>query len=187
MPHRLEALACALPMITLLAGCSTSIGALSSRTVSDQRAGHAGLGTLGMVELPVFDTKANLALGLSSVVLQRYSPRGSAWGDWRLGTLVGLTQMPRPNEFRLGYEGFFTAGLARYQSASGARVGSALGLMAGAPLRLGRQLPTWRADELVAFNFYLVPSLGITRLGFDQTEVTFGLAFRGNLWSSAIA
>jgi hypothetical protein len=187
MSNRVEKLTCLLATASLLTGCSTTLGLASAHTISDKNADdHVGFTTLGLLELPLLDTDANLTLGVSTSVLERTSPKSSAWGDWRFGGLVGFSQTPRPNELRLGYEAFLSAGLARYQSVAGPRVGSSFGLQLGAPLRLSRQRPAWRSDELIAVNFYLVPSVAVHHLGFDRTEVVLGAALRGSFWSSTI-
>jgi hypothetical protein len=167
-------------------GCSASLGPVASRTLTHEHGQYAGVSTQGIVEVPVLYTKANLALGWESRVLQRTSSSGTSWGDWRLSALIGLSQLPRPHESRLGYEVFLATGAARFQRSNGADSGFLLGLLAAAPVRLSRQLPRWRADQLLAVNFYLVPTLSLNTLHFHELEVAAGLAIRGSLWSSTI-
>jgi len=168
----------------LCAACSMSVGAAGSYSVHPEQAANLGIKTRSQVNLGLFDTKANLALGVESQVLQQLSD-GNAWGQWRIQALAGITHMPNRHEFRLGYEALLVAGFARYYAAAAPTVGAALGASFGAPIRLSSSAPPWRSDDLAALGFFLVPEVGLTTLGLDDSlEVTAGLSLRLHLWSA---
>jgi len=169
--------------LSLSSACSTSLGAAGAYGVPHSAA-NLGVKVRSLVNLGVFDTRANLALGVESQVLQRVSD-GNAWGQWRLQALVGVTHMPKQQESRLGYEALLVAGAARYYVGPTAKAGSALGMTFGTPLRLSGSAPPWRADDLAALGFFVVPEVGLTTLGLgDSQEVTGGLSLRLQLWSA---
>jgi hypothetical protein len=168
----------------LCAACSTSLGAAGSYSVHPEQVANLGFKTRSLVNLGLFDTKANLALGVESQVLQRLSG-GNAWGQWRIQALAGITHMPNRHELRLGYEALLVAGLARYYAGEAPTVGAALGASFGAPIRLSSSAPPWRSDDLAAMGLFLVPEVGLTTLGLaNSLEVTAGLSLRVHLWSA---
>jgi hypothetical protein len=185
-PWMLAACLCACSSLALLVcACSTSVGGAGSYSVHPDRVANLGFKTRSLVNLGVLDTKANVAFGVESAVLQRLSGSGNAWGQWRMQGLLGVTHMPKRQEFLLGYEALLAGGVARYYEGASPRFGAALGTSVGMPIRLSSSQPPWRADDLVAIGTYLVPEVGFTSLGIDDTlELTAGLSFRLHLWSA---
>jgi hypothetical protein len=145
---------------------------------------QAGLATSALLDVSLFDTRMNFAAGVESRILQRVDDEGTHWGDWRVQALLGATQMSHPHESFLGYELFLAPGVARYHLEHQPKVGFALGVLAGLPLRLSAARPTWRSDELVGLQTYLVPSFGTNWLGFERFELNAGVALRFHLWTA---
>jgi hypothetical protein len=172
-----------LSLAALVSACSASVGAAGSHSVHPSSVSNLGFKTRSMVNLGVFDTKANLAVGVESQVLQRLTGSGNAWGQWRVQALLGVTHMPKRQEFLLGYEALLSGGMARYYAGASPTFGGALGATVGMPVRLSSPAPLWRADDLAAVGLYIVPEVGFTTLDFQTHELTAGLSLRVHLWS----
>jgi hypothetical protein len=179
---RVGALACC---GALALGCSTTIGATGVYAVHPDKVASLGTKTASMLNLGLFDTKAHLAAGVESQVMQRLTKPSNAWGNWRLLALAGITHMPKPQEFRLGYEVLIKGGVARDDSDGSADLLGVLGASLGSPIRLTSSAPLWRADDLAGVGVFVVPELGFSTLGFDDAlELSAGLSLRVNVWSA---
>lgn len=173
---------CAMLVGPIVAGCATTIGGAGASSLEGTPETLAGFSGSALVDVSLVEMKPNVASGVQSRVLGHLKDRTTP-GDWRLQGVIGLAHMPRQHECFLGYEAFVAAGLARYTHGARSAFGSALGLEAGAPLRLSQWEPPWRADDLVGLQYYLVPSVGVNALGLEQLELTLGVSARMTFWS----
>lgn len=174
---------CALLSGAPLAGCVTSLGPAVSQSLHAEHATYVGASGSALLDMPVFDIDANLAVGVQSQILNRLGARTRA-ADWRVQVLAGLSHMPRPYEMRAGYELYATPGMARYTEGSDSHLSVAWGVLGGMPIRLSRAQQPWRSDHLVGANFYVVPALGATVLGVERVELTGSLSLRLAFWSA---
>jgi len=172
---------CVAPL--LLGGCSYSLGG-SSSYLAPSKVASVGPSSRVMVDVSLLDIDANVAAGIETQQLTRIGDGGDSFGQWRTNLLLGLSHMPRPHEFMLGYEAFLSPGLSRYYTTSGIELSPSFGGMIGMPIRLGKGERTWRSDDLIAIDAYLVPSFGAAWVGFDSLDASAGLALRFHLWSA---
>lgn len=169
--------------LLVLGGCSFSAGG-SGSYLAPSKVASLGASSRMMVDVSVFEIDANLAAGMETQLLTRLGDGGDSVSQWRMNGLFGLSHMPRPHEFMLGYEGFVTAGLSRYYSPSGIDMSPSFGGVLGLPIRLDGGKRAWRSDDLIAIDAYLVPSFGAAWVGFDSLDASAGLALRFHLWSA---
>ena len=167
----------------LLLGCSYSLGGSGSYLVPSKVA-SVGPSSRVMADVSLFDIDANVAAGIETQQLTRIGDGGDSFGQFRMNLLLGLSHMPRPHEFMLGYEGFLSPGLSRYYGKTGIELSPSLGGVFGVPIRLGKGERAWRSDDLIAIDAYLVPSLGAAWVGFDSLDASASVALRFHLWSA---
>jgi hypothetical protein len=165
-------------------GCSTSLGPTGAYTGLTNGTPSMGIEAASLFDIGIFDTQAHVVGGIQTRVLERLHPSGDRFGQWRMTALGGITHMPRRHEMMLGCEAVVGLGLARYLDEDEVHIGPTFGALLGAPVRLTPPAPTWRADDIVGTNWFLVPSLGAGILGFDVFEATASLTLRVQLWSA---
>jgi len=165
-------------------GCSTSLGPTGAYTGLTNGTPSMGIEAASLFDVGIFDTQAHVVGGIQTRVLERLHPSGDRWGQWRMTALGGITHMPRRHEMMLGGEALVGIGLARYLDEDDVNVGPTFGAVLGAPIRLTPPAPTWRADDILGTNLFLVPSLGAGILGFEVFEATASLTLRVQLWSA---
>src|SRR5438132_585905 len=93
----------------LLGGCSYSLGG-SGSYLAPSKVASVGHSSRVMVDVSLLDIDANVAAGIDIQQLTRIGDGGDSFGQWRTNLLLGLSHMPRPHEFMLGYEGFLSPG-----------------------------------------------------------------------------
>lgn len=170
--------------LSVLCGCAAGIGPQGGYLVQHgpdiKSAGvkATALGDLAMMSGPA------LAGGIDAEVAQRVGPHQDAWGQWHLLTLVGFAHLPRPNECMVGYEALLTPGIARTYAGNRPVFGWAMGTQLGLPLRLSASQPPWRTDDLVALDYYLVPSVSATWFGDRSVAVSAALTLQVAFWST---
>lgn len=173
--------------VLLLCGCSTGVGLAGNHVVHAPRVPSLGLQATSLVNLAVFSGPA-ISFGLDAQVLERLDHDGDGFSQWRLRTLIGVSQQPQPSEFFIGYEAFLAPALGRIyvSEARPLDLRGGLGVQLGAPIRLASPRPPWRSDDLAALSAYVVPWISGSWFYEDTLDVGAGLSLRLSLWTAVL-
>ncbi len=167
----------ALAAAALLAGCSAGLGPSGIYTLQDHAVSSVGVRATAVSSLSLSGGPP-MAMGVEAEVAQP-----DHWGRWQVLALSGVSFVPRPDQPRVGFEGLTSLGLAHTRDGAEPRLYPVMGMELGLPLRLSDSKPSWRADDLVGFDWFLVPSASATWLTSGTLELSASLMLRLNLWS----
>jgi hypothetical protein len=170
----------------LITACSSGIGATGSYLATSGGIPSAGLKTRTMVNLALVDGPNDFAFGLDTELMERLDEPKTKIGQWRIATLFGYSNMPRPNESLLGGEMLLNIGMARMVTDEDAKLKFLLGGQIGIPIRLFSSKPAWRSDDFISLGTYLVPYLGVNWLAVEDVDFVGGISLRLHLWSSTL-